>query len=158
MVTRKSSRAIIINRNHEIFLFKYNFDYLSYGKAIWITPGGGLEDGESFDEALKRELYEELGIQLNQYHKQIYYRNPIYTLENGETVQCEERFYLIYLDGIEFTYTNWTDTEQKRMLLGKWWSLNEIKESKDEFFSSDIIHIINDLSKGKIPNEPIEIT
>lgn len=39
---RKSSRAIVLNKRNEIFLFQYKFDYLAESEAIWITPGGLL--------------------------------------------------------------------------------------------------------------------
>jgi len=154
---RKSSRAIILNKKKQMFLFQYQFDYLADDEAIWITPGGGLEVGESFDDALKRELYEELGIQLKQSYKQVYYRNPIYTLKNGNQVQSEERFYLIYLNEETFLYDSWTESEKKRMLKGKWWSVEEIKLSSDKFFSEDILSIITNLSDGIMPQEPKEI-
>lgn len=32
------------------------------GELFWITPGGGLEPGESPAEGLRRELREELGL------------------------------------------------------------------------------------------------
>ena len=157
MEIRKSSRAIILNKKKQIFLFQYQFDYLVNDEAIWITPGGSLEEGESFDDALKRELYEELGIQLKQSYKQVYYRNPIYTFKSGEQIQSEERFYLIYLNEDTFLYDNWTENEKKRMLMGKWWSVEEIKLSSDKFFSEDILSIITNLSDGIMPQEPKEI-
>ncbi|MGF7143338.1 8-oxo-dGTP pyrophosphatase MutT (NUDIX family) [Anaerotaenia torta] len=157
MITRKSSRAIILNKKNEIFLFQYHFDYFIKGNIVWITPGGGLEEGESFDMALEREVFEELGIQINRDYQQIYYRNPVYYLKNGEIAQCEERFFLVYADGNDFSYTNWTESENTRMLDGKWWSADEIKQSDDEFFTNDIIDILNNLSAGQIPMVPIEI-
>ena len=45
MEIRKSSRAIILNKKKQMFLFQYQFDYLADDEAIWITPGGGLEVG-----------------------------------------------------------------------------------------------------------------
>ncbi len=159
MLTRKSSRAIVLNKQNHMFLFRYSFDFFAEKESIWITPGGGLDEGESFEEALKRELFEELGIELSESDStpQIYYRTPLYELSNGEKVQSEERFYLVRLDETEFSYANWTESENKRMTAGKWWSLEEIKQSKETFFSKDILEILERLSRGEIPKEPEEI-
>lgn len=157
MLTRKSSRAIVLNKQNQIFLFRYTFDFFAEQESIWITPGGGLDDGESFEEALKRELFEELGIELTEPASFVFYRNPRYELKNGETVQSEERFYLVCLDETEFSYTNWTESENKRMTAGKWWSAEEIKATGEKFFSEDILEILERISKGGLPKEPEEI-
>jgi len=157
MNIRKSSRAIVLNKNNEIFLFKYKFDYLEDESAIWITPGGSLEESETFDDALRREVFEELGVELKQECRQVYYRNPIYTLKNGEKVLSEEKFFIVYLDGEEFSYCNWTESEKRRMSVGKWWSAKEIRQSEEEFFTFDLVSILNDISNNKIPDVPQEI-
>ncbi len=157
MQTRKSSRAIILNKRNEIFLFRYTFDFFAEQESIWITPGGGLDDGESFEEALKRELFEELGIELTEKAPFVFYRTPLYELKNGETVQSEERFYLVRLDEKEFSYANWTESENKRMTAGKWWSIEEIRQSEEKFFSKDVVGMLERFARGEIPKEPIEI-
>jgi 8-oxo-dGTP diphosphatase len=35
---------------------------------LWESPGGKIDDGESFDSALKRELDEKLGIEVRRMH------------------------------------------------------------------------------------------
>ena len=53
METRKSARAILLNSENRIFLFKFEFGFLSDKKTLWVTPGGGIEKGETFEEELK---------------------------------------------------------------------------------------------------------
>lgn len=158
MKIRKSSRAIVLNKNNHIFLFQYHFDYLAESKSIWITPGGSLEEGESFEDALKRELFEELGVLWNKDCEEIYYRNPLYVLNSGETLQSIEKFFLIRVEEEKFSYANWTDSEKQRMLCGRWWSIEEIQQSEDEFFTGDIIHILTELSDRNISLVSREIT
>lgn len=154
MKIRKSARAIVINSKNQMFLFQYMFDYLEDSKAIWITPGGSLEEGESFVDALKREVYEELGVQLTKESPEVYYRNPIYTLKNGEKVQSVEKFFLVVLEEKSFSFDHWTESEKKRMRAGKWWSVDEIEKSEDEFFSKDIARMLKELASRKLPEEP----
>ncbi|MBP3577466.1 MAG: NUDIX domain-containing protein [Lachnospiraceae bacterium] len=154
MKIRKSARAIVINSKNQMFLFQYMFDYLEDSKAIWITPGGSLEEGESFADALKREVYEELGVQLTKECPEVYYRNPIYTLKNGEKVQSVEKFFLVVLEEKSFSFDHWTESEKKRMRAGKWWSVDEIEKSEDEFFSKDIVRMLKELASRKLPEEP----
>jgi len=157
MKVRKSSRAIVLNKENHIFLFQYKFDYLAENNTIWITPGGSLEEGESFEDALKREVYEELGVQLTKESPEIYYRNPIYTLKSGEKVQSVEKFFLVVLEEDSFSFNHWTESEKKRMIMGKWWSVEEIEKSEDEFFSKDIVRILKELSGRKLAEEPQKI-
>jgi ADP-ribose pyrophosphatase YjhB (NUDIX family) len=133
------------------------FDYLEDSKAIWITPGGSLEEGESFEDALKRELFEELGVQMKEKCPEVYYRNPVYTLKNGEKVQSVEKFFLVMLEDEEFSSEHWTESEKKRMLAGNWWSAEEIKRSEEEFFSKDVLRILYELSSGNYSDVPLEI-
>lgn len=157
MITRKSARAIVLNKQHQIFLFRYTFDFFAEKQSVWITPGGGLEEGEAFEDALAREVYEEMGVRLTEPAPFVFYRTPLYELKNGETVQSEERFYLVYCEDMSFSCDGWSESEAKRMTAGKWWSVEEIRESGAKFFSEDIIRILERLSKGDVPKDPEEI-
>jgi len=50
---------IIIKHGNEILLLKR-----SYGKKVWTLPGGGISKNESPEEAARREVREEVGINL----------------------------------------------------------------------------------------------
>ena len=51
--------AVIFNSDGELLLALHK----KKGKSYWVLPGGHVEIGEKMDEALRRELKEELGFQ-----------------------------------------------------------------------------------------------
>ncbi len=55
--TNVTSRAIIIN-NDKILLMHRRKN----GEEYFVLPGGGIEEGETPEEAVKREVYEETGL------------------------------------------------------------------------------------------------
>lgn len=54
---RNKSLGIVINKDKEFLLVQLH----SYGENDWNFSGGGIEDGETPEQALLRELWEELG-------------------------------------------------------------------------------------------------
>lgn len=51
--------ALIFNENHELLLVKKN-----YGDREWAVPGGVLEDHESIEQGIIREVLEETGYEI----------------------------------------------------------------------------------------------
>ena len=64
MKKRPSARLIVLNPENRVLLFHFIFDEGALaGKDYWATPGGALHPGESYQQAARRELFEETGIQ-----------------------------------------------------------------------------------------------
>src|SRR5215218_5329349 len=59
-VDRPAVRALIVDEGDRILLVQFRDDA---GQTWWATPGGGIDEGEDVESALRRELAEEVGLE-----------------------------------------------------------------------------------------------
>ena len=89
--TRSIVRGIVYNDNFEIaMIYLLNDDRFGHRDYLE-TPGGGVERGENLQVALKRELKEELGAEVDNIEeigRVVDYYNLIYRRNNNHYYLC----------------------------------------------------------------------
>ena len=60
MRLRQAARAVVLDPADRILLVRFDFP----ARSVWAAPGGGLEPGETHEQALARELREEAGLEV----------------------------------------------------------------------------------------------
>lgn len=69
---------IILNTQNQVLLAKRNEDEIDKGK--WSIPGGCVENNESFEETLHREIKEELNCKITKYD---YFKSYSFQVSNN---------------------------------------------------------------------------
>jgi len=128
MEQRQASRLILPDGDGRVLLLRHR---RRDGSTFWAAPGGGVQSGETFEQAALREAAEELGAT----------GRPVKFLWEGASefmhvagkVQQREQFFL--LDGAAPAPTpdlqaTW---RAEGILEARWWTLAEIESAQDVF-------------------------
>jgi 8-oxo-dGTP pyrophosphatase MutT (NUDIX family) len=155
-VVREAVRAIVLDRDNRVLLFKA-FPDTTRSRHFWITPGGGVAVGESATSALKRELAEECGLAAAEIGPLIWVREHVFPMpHSGEATRQRERFYLVRVEQHDVDVTGWDDFERNFMGEHRWWTIDEVESSTDEFAPHRLGHFLADIVKGRMPSEPLD--
>jgi len=144
MKERKSARAFVINEKKQILLQKFEFPQVKGNKVLWVTPGGRVKKYESYKKALKRELLEELGVQIRIKGRAVLVKDVLIDGKSGK-FNSYERYYIVKLrTDNEFSSINMSDNEKDTFQGLKWWHSKELEQIED-FAPKEIIGILNSL-------------
>ena len=116
------------------------------GQDYWVTPGGGVEEGETFEQAAIRELEEETGIRVRDIGPEVAQREFVLQLPDGERVMADERYFLVRSEATSLSREGWTALETEVMVEHRWWSRDELAQTSDIVWPENLVAMIRDLS------------
>ena len=145
MRERKSARLLVISPSRDVLLFKFlHKEGALAGRNYWATPGGGLEEGETFHAAAIRELREETGIQVNAVIGPVADRRFSMLLPSGETVFAVEQYFIVHAQNQTVSTSEWTLHETQVMADHHWWSAHELISTKETVWPEALVEMLVD--------------
>lgn len=155
-ILRPGARVLLLDARDRVLLFRIDDPAVDL-KPFWITPGGGLEDGENFAEAARRELFEEAGVLECKWGPCVWTRPHVWRW--GERwIASDERYYLARVATSEVNVERQFSYEREVLTEHRWWSLPELEAARDEIFvPRALASLLAPLLAGDVPTAPIEV-
>jgi 8-oxo-dGTP pyrophosphatase MutT (NUDIX family) len=128
-VFRPSARALITDPDDRLLLMRVRdavaLDASDPVTDYWITVGGGVEPGETFETAVVREIFEETGHAIHDPGPCIWRRRKCVTDAAGVTRASDERYFWCPVPTAELTRANLTHSERSYVQEYRWWTIDD---------------------------------
>jgi len=142
---RRAARVVLLDETDRVLLIRFEIRRQDGAVAFWATPGGGLEGDEEPLAGARRELMEELGLDLH-LSGPIHEATAVFEHE-GAPLENTDTFFLARcaasaprLDGID-------EAERQAMREIRWWSADAIAASTEAIFPAGLAEVVRRVAK-----------
>jgi 8-oxo-dGTP pyrophosphatase MutT (NUDIX family) len=150
VIERQAARVVLIA--DDCVLLQQGFDPGRPGDGPWwLTPGGGLDDGESLENAAVREVLEETGLRLppEQLGPVIATRVAHFEFEHRRFRQTES-FFAVNVERFTPQHHGWDELEQRALLDHRWWTVDELLATDETVYPSELAEVVQAVLAGTL--------
>lgn len=108
----------------------------------WITPGGGVDPGETHEQAAIRELFEETGLVVDGVGEPVFSINFEVAWDDADHDRGHAEYYVVRGERFEPVSTNWTDDEHIDVTAHGWFTADELLASGQPFEPYDLPRLL----------------
>lgn len=147
---RETARIVVRDRDDRFLLLLTHFDKGVGLAPRWITPGGGIDAGESILDAAVRELREETGliVRPSDLGSVVAEIPGWWDWTDGERFHSYvDHFFALTVDRFDLDTSGWTDSETHDVLDIRWWSRDEISAEQPFLGPPGLLQVISAVSQ-----------
>ena len=138
---REAVRAVCIDAGGRVLLTRFGHPVTL--EAWWATVGGGVDPGETDEQALRRELREEAGLVHFELGPLVYTREHTFPWDR-RLLRQHERFYLVRVDAHEPVPE--IDVAAEGVTDVRWWSPAELADPRETVVPPDLGQLVRRLA------------
>jgi 8-oxo-dGTP pyrophosphatase MutT (NUDIX family) len=154
-VDRPSARVVVVDEGGRALLFRVE-DPHDDKPPVWVTPGGGMEPGESPADTAARELLEETGVRVDPRDL----LGPVAVCSGdwvfrGTPLSSVDWYFALRTETFEPSTDTLTDLEREIHAACRWWPADELESTDELVIPSGLAGVVRDVIAGRIPVEPV---
>jgi 8-oxo-dGTP pyrophosphatase MutT (NUDIX family) len=134
-VVRFAVRALLVDPLERVLLLRSQNPQT--GLVFWFPPGGGIELGETAEQALARELFEETGLVEPNIVAELWHRRHVFAWRDDIWDQ-RERCFLVPVPEFTPDTSHANENELAEVSSWRWWSQQDLHESDVQFSPQDL--------------------
>lgn len=126
-----------------------------WSREAWLTPGGGIDPGETPAETAVRELREETGHVIG-LDRAVAYDSGEWSVDGR--LRAETNWYFFARVATDHVDLSGQDEWERRDLLElRWWAVDELRTTRDLVYPVGLADLLARLLRGDIPHNPVRL-
>lgn len=157
---RPAARALVLDPDDRLLLLRFEFPPAADrpGQTVWVPPGGGLEPSESHASAIRRELAEELGLEVDDPGPVVWTRTHVVPMLSGRWDGQSERYYVIRTPAFDPSPRLSRAQLEAELVFGmRWWTQEELAVADAVFTPRRLPELLRGLLREGPPPEPVDV-
>jgi 8-oxo-dGTP diphosphatase len=151
---RPAARAIVLDPDDRVLLVRFEFP----DAEVWATPGGGLDEGESHEQAIRRELDEEAGLDDVELGPVVWTRTHLQPFGQGRWDGQSERYFLVRTPVFDPSpRLTWAELRLEGVTAIRWWTPDELEASDMLFAPRRLPQLVRSLLDDGPPAEAVDV-
>ncbi len=152
---RPTARAVLIDPEGRVLLFRVAMPQAP-DRIFWITPGGGVQGAETYEEAVRREIWEETGVADFKLGPCVWERTATSQFST-RWIQFVERYFVAWVPHAEVVADNREEAERAFLQEHRWFSLDQLAAHPERVVPANLATLVAALLRGELPPQPLSV-